>query len=142
MCCDALISLIGMLFVTTCFICFICIYLTMENALPMFAEVNEKGWVFHTGDQRMRTEKTMQKTIFITESTDGVGLETAGMRVSLGHNVLLHGRSTANVSSYPVHISHRRECAGPENRVSFEDPKQDHRNFSGMFENSPLRRIQ
>ena len=35
----------------------------------------------------------MQKTIFITGSTDGIGLETARMLVSLGHNILLHGRS-------------------------------------------------
>jgi len=35
----------------------------------------------------------MQKTILVTGSTDGIGLETAKMLVSLGHNVLLHGRS-------------------------------------------------
>ena len=35
---------------------------------------------------------TKQKTILITGSTDGIGLETAKMLVSLGHNVLLHGR--------------------------------------------------
>ncbi len=36
---------------------------------------------------------TKQKTILITGSTDGIGLETCKMLVSLGHNVLLHGRS-------------------------------------------------
>jgi NAD(P)-dependent dehydrogenase (short-subunit alcohol dehydrogenase family) len=36
---------------------------------------------------------TKQKTILITGSTDGIGLETAKMLASLGHNVLLHGRS-------------------------------------------------
>ncbi|MHC4104309.1 MAG: SDR family NAD(P)-dependent oxidoreductase [Planctomycetota bacterium] len=35
----------------------------------------------------------MQKTILVTGSTDGIGLETARMLVSLGHNVLLHGRN-------------------------------------------------
>ena len=35
----------------------------------------------------------MQKTILITGSTDGIGLETAKMLVSLGHQVLLHGRN-------------------------------------------------
>lgn len=35
----------------------------------------------------------MQKTILITGSTDGIGLETAKMLVSQGHNVLLHGRN-------------------------------------------------
>lgn len=35
----------------------------------------------------------MQKTILITGSTDGIGLETAKALVSLGHHVLLHGRN-------------------------------------------------
>ena len=39
----------------------------------------------------------MQKTILVTGSTDGIGLETARMLVSLGHNVLLHGRKPAKL---------------------------------------------
>jgi NAD(P)-dependent dehydrogenase (short-subunit alcohol dehydrogenase family) len=39
----------------------------------------------------------MQKIILITGSTDGIGLETARMLVSLGHHVLLHGRSAAKL---------------------------------------------
>ena len=35
----------------------------------------------------------MQKTILITGSTDGIGLETAKMLVAHGHRVLLHGRN-------------------------------------------------
>jgi len=35
----------------------------------------------------------MQKTILITGSTDGIGLETAKALVSQGHHILLHGRS-------------------------------------------------
>lgn len=35
----------------------------------------------------------MSKIIFISGSTDGIGLETAKNLVSLGHHVLLHGRS-------------------------------------------------
>lgn len=35
----------------------------------------------------------MQKTILVTGSTDGIGLATAKMLVSLGHNLLLHGRN-------------------------------------------------
>jgi short-subunit dehydrogenase len=42
----------------------------------------------------MSAEQNIKKTILITGSTDGIGLETARMLVSLGHNVLLHGRST------------------------------------------------
>lgn len=39
----------------------------------------------------------MQKTILITGSTDGIGLETARMLVSQGHTVLLHGRNSAKL---------------------------------------------
>ena len=39
----------------------------------------------------------MQKTILVTGSTDGIGLETAKMLVSLGHRVLLHGRNPAKL---------------------------------------------
>ena len=39
----------------------------------------------------------MQKTILITGSTDGIGLETVRMFVSLGHHVLLHGRNPAKL---------------------------------------------
>lgn len=39
----------------------------------------------------------MQKTILITGSTDGIGLETAKMLVSEGHHVLIHGRNQAKL---------------------------------------------
>ncbi len=39
----------------------------------------------------------MQKTILITGSTDGIGLETAKILVSMGHTVLLHGRNPAKL---------------------------------------------
>ena len=39
----------------------------------------------------------MKKTILLTGSTDGIGLETARMLVPMGHNVLLHGRSQAKL---------------------------------------------
>ena len=39
----------------------------------------------------------MQKIILITGSTDGIGLATASMLVSLGHHVLLHGRSASKL---------------------------------------------
>lgn len=39
----------------------------------------------------------MQKIILITGSTDGIGLETAKMLLSLGHHILLHGRSPSKL---------------------------------------------
>ena len=40
----------------------------------------------------------MAKTILITGSTDGIGLETAKMLVSMGHHVLLHGRNPSKLA--------------------------------------------
>ena len=40
----------------------------------------------------------MQKIILVTGSTDGIGLATTRMLVSLGHHVLLHGRNPAKLS--------------------------------------------
>ncbi len=39
----------------------------------------------------------MQKTILITGSTDGIGLETSKILVSQGHKVLLHGRNPSKL---------------------------------------------
>ena len=39
----------------------------------------------------------MQKTILVTGSTDGIGLETARMLVLRGENVLLHGRNPSKL---------------------------------------------
>lgn len=41
----------------------------------------------------------MLKTILITGSTDGIGLETAKMLVSMGHTVLLHGRNPTKLET-------------------------------------------
>jgi NAD(P)-dependent dehydrogenase (short-subunit alcohol dehydrogenase family) len=47
----------------------------------------------------------MQKTILITGSTDGIGLATAKMLVSLGHHVLLHGRNPAKLEDVERKLS-------------------------------------
>ena len=39
----------------------------------------------------------MRKTILVTGSTDGIGLETAKRLVQAGHSVLLHGRNPAKL---------------------------------------------
>lgn len=44
-------------------------------------------------------EIVMKKTILVTGATDGIGLETAKMLVSMGHNVLLHGRNQSKLES-------------------------------------------
>ena len=47
----------------------------------------------------------MQKTILITGSTDGIGLETAKMLASQGHHVLLHGRNPAKLEQAEKAVS-------------------------------------
>jgi NAD(P)-dependent dehydrogenase (short-subunit alcohol dehydrogenase family) len=41
----------------------------------------------------------LKKTIFITGSTDGIGLETAKIFITQGHHVLLHGRNPAKLKN-------------------------------------------
>ena len=41
--------------------------------------------------------ENIQKTILVTGSTDGTGLETAKMLVSQGHHVLPHGRNPSKL---------------------------------------------
>jgi len=47
----------------------------------------------------------MQKIILVTGSTDGIGLETAKMLVSLGHHVLLNGRNPAKLEEVEKTLS-------------------------------------
>lgn len=47
----------------------------------------------------------MQKTILVTGSTDGIGLATAKKLVSLGHNVLLHGRNSKKLADVEQALS-------------------------------------
>ena len=60
----------------------------------------------------------MQKIIMITGSTDGIGLETAGMLVSLGHNVLLHGRNPAKLEKVERTLSAMPDGGRVESWVS------------------------
>lgn len=47
----------------------------------------------------------MTKTILITGSTDGIGLETAKLLVSQGHRVLLHGRNPTKLEAAAKSLS-------------------------------------
>ena len=47
----------------------------------------------------------MHKTILITGSTDGIGLETARMLVAQGHHVLLHGRNAEKLEDVERSLS-------------------------------------
>ncbi|ELS01775.1 short-chain dehydrogenase of unknown substrate specificity [Xenococcus sp. PCC 7305] len=47
----------------------------------------------------------MEKTILITGATDGIGLETAKMLISLKHHVLLHGRNLAKLEALKNQLS-------------------------------------
>jgi NAD(P)-dependent dehydrogenase (short-subunit alcohol dehydrogenase family) len=63
-------------------------------------------------------EKNMQKTILVTGSTDGIGLETAGMLVSLGHHVLLHGRNPAKLEDVERTLSALPDAGRVESYLS------------------------
>lgn len=47
----------------------------------------------------------MQKTILLTGATDGIGLETAKMLVSMNHNLLLHGRNRSKLEKVAKELS-------------------------------------
>lgn len=60
----------------------------------------------------------MQKTILITGATDGIGLETAKMLVSLGHHVLLHGRNPRKLEEVANTLSGLSGGGGVERSVA------------------------
>ncbi len=60
----------------------------------------------------------MQKTILITGSTDGIGLETAKMLAADGHNILLHGRNPTKLRNAVDTISALGKSGGVESYVA------------------------
>ena len=60
----------------------------------------------------------MQKTILITGATDGIGLETAKMLVSLGHHVVLHGRNPRKLEEAENTLSGLSDGGGVERNVA------------------------
>ncbi|MEM6452883.1 MAG: SDR family NAD(P)-dependent oxidoreductase [Cyanobacteria bacterium P01_D01_bin.105] len=56
----------------------------------------------------------MKKTILITGSTDGIGLETAKMLVDQGHHVLLHGRNPEKLKTVQTQLTAQGQAQAPE----------------------------
>ena len=80
----------------------------------------------------------MPKTILITGSTDGIGLATAKMLASKGHNILLHGRNSKKleeakqalsgaglVEGFLADLSHIDEVESLAKSVAADHPKLD-----------------
>ncbi len=60
----------------------------------------------------------MKKTILITGSTDGIGLETAKVLASLGHNILLHGRNAVKLESARAQVANEPGVGSVETYVA------------------------
>ena len=80
----------------------------------------------------------MQKTVLITGSTDGIGLETAKLILQQGHRVLLHGRNAhklekvqqdlsklGEVESYVADLSDMQQVRGLASAVAKNHRKLD-----------------
>ncbi len=60
----------------------------------------------------------MPKTILITGSTDGIGLETARALSAAGHNILLHGRSEHKLAAAKAGLDAMPDHGGVETYVA------------------------
>ncbi|WP_295893419.1 SDR family NAD(P)-dependent oxidoreductase [uncultured Vibrio sp.] len=60
----------------------------------------------------------MKKTILITGSTDGIGLETAKVLVAKGHHVLVHGRNPSKLEGVKTMLSQLSDDADVEGFVA------------------------
>ena len=60
----------------------------------------------------------MQKTSLVTGATDGIGMETARMLVSMGHTVLLHGRNPAKLEKVETTLSALQDGGRVESYVA------------------------
>lgn len=67
---------------------------------------------------------TMQKTIFITGSTDGIGLEAAKTLAAKGHRVLVHGRNADKLARAHAAVADVA-TAGPEAIDAFQADLSD-----------------
>ena len=80
----------------------------------------------------------MSKTIFITGSTDGIGLVTAGMLAAGGHRVLLHGRSQSKLEQAQQTLadSYGATAAG-SHLADLSDLRQVDRLADALLQESP-----
>lgn len=90
----------------------------------------------------------MKKTIFITGSTDGIGLLTAKTLAGMGHTIILHGRSAAklaaaaaelggDVASYEADLSSLAATQDMADAIKSAHPKIDVLiNNAGVFKTS------
>jgi NAD(P)-dependent dehydrogenase (short-subunit alcohol dehydrogenase family) len=66
----------------------------------------------------IQRDNIMQKTILITGSTDGIGLETAKMLASQGHRVLLHGRNQSKLEAAEKSLAELTDGGKVENYLA------------------------
>jgi NAD(P)-dependent dehydrogenase (short-subunit alcohol dehydrogenase family) len=74
--------------------------------------------------------KDMKKKILVTGATDGIGLETAKVLVSLGHTVLLHGRDRSKLARVEKEITGLGESAIIESYVADLSRMAEVKNFA------------
>lgn len=91
----------------------------------------------------------MPKTILITGSTDGIGFETAKTLVSLGHNVLIHGRNLEKLKKVEEvlnkltnNIALKSYCADLSNledvKILAENISKNHKNIDVIINNAGI----
>ena len=91
----------------------------------------------------------MPKTILITGSTDGIGFETAKTLLSLGHNVLIHGRNLEKLekieevlNKISKNIPVKTYCADLSNledvKTFAENISKNHKNIGVIINNAGI----
>ena len=73
----------------------------------------------------------MKKKVLLTGATDGIGLETAKVLVSLGHTVLLHGRDRSKLAKVEKEITGLDESAIIQSYVADLSRMAEVKNFAG-----------